>query len=60
MDWRLLVKESITNIGMPATIFFAVAMIFYGSNFFLNFASLPTLLSRGVSRASVRGCGCWR
>ena len=63
MDWRLLIKECIANIGIPL-VFFG----FFGFNDFLRFefllglivfASQPTVHNGGVSRGKVCGCGCW-
>ena len=44
MDWRLLIEEQITKIGLPLYIFmfFAVSRIFCVLKCFQVFGSLPT------------------
>ena len=65
LDWRLLVKEHITNIGIPLDIFCCCCNF---DNFycltkisgFEVFANQPTVHNGGVSSGRVCGCGCCR
>ena len=68
VDWRLLVKERIANIGIPLDVFWVLTllMIFLVLKTNLGswvFANQSTVHTGGVSRLGegrVCGFGCWR
>ena len=64
VDWRLLVKERIANIGTPVDVFgFLLLQYFLMFRFFACFGvfvNQPTVHNVGLSRGRVCGGCCWR
>ena len=67
VNWRLLVKECITNFDIPLDVFFGVNAVSMLLGFFFTFLVFwgvlwiqPTVHIGGVIRGRVCSCGCWQ